>query len=205
MRHATLVSDKRLRRELTARFREAFRKSIEGIIEAGQVLIEAKTELEHGQFVDWVANDLGFGTRGYREPNLRKAEMLMFLARNEVISNSCHWHEFPPSPRTLWELTQIRPKQRLLELIANGTINPGMTREEAVALRHKNSQGRSPTPKLKREIAALLEVCIALGGGDGVLAHIRDLKDVDNLPPAKEFDRAARWARQKLAKRRQSE
>jgi hypothetical protein len=38
--------------------------------------------------------------------------MLMFLARNEVISNACHWHAFPPSPRTLWELTQIRPKCR---------------------------------------------------------------------------------------------
>jgi hypothetical protein len=44
----------------------------------------------------------------------------MFLARNEVISNASHWHAFPPSSRTLWELTQIRPKQRLLELIAKG-------------------------------------------------------------------------------------
>ena len=190
---------------LTARFRNALKKSVEGIIEAGRVLIEAKDELEHGQFIDWVVNDLRFGIRkdGSRVADLRKAQMLMFLARNEVISNACHWHAFPPSLRTLWELTQIRPKQRLLELIANGTINPGMTREEAVALRHKTSQERSPTPKLKREIAALLEVCIMLGGGDGVLAHIRDLKDVDNLPPAKEFDRAARWARQKLAERRQ--
>src|ERR1035441_7310216 len=29
----------------------------------------------------------------------------------DVTSNPCHWHSFPPSPRTLWELTQIRPKQ----------------------------------------------------------------------------------------------
>ena len=192
---------------LAARFRNALKKSVEGIIEAGGVLIEAKNELEHGQFIDWVVNDLRFGIRkdGSRPADLRKAQMLMFLARNEVISNACHWHAFPPSLRTLWELTQIRPKQRLIELIANGTINSGMTREETVALRHKTSQERSRAPKLKREIAALLEVCIILGGGDGVLAHIRDLKDVDNLPPAKEFDRAARWARQKLAERRQSE
>jgi hypothetical protein len=192
---------------LTARFQNALKKSVEGIIEAGNVLIEAKSELEHGQFTDWVVRELRFGSRkdGTREVDLRKAEMLMFLARNEVISKSCHWHDFPPSPRTLWELTQIRPKQRLLELIAIGTINPGMTREEAVALRYKASREPSPTPKLKREIAALLEVCIALGGGDGVLAHIRDLKDVTNAPPPKEFDRATRWARQKLAERRQSE
>jgi hypothetical protein len=192
---------------LTARFRNALKKSVEGIIEAGRVLIEAKNELEHGQFIDWVVNDLRFGIRkdGSRPADLRKAQMLMFLARNEVISNACHWHAFPPSSRTLWELTQVRPKQRLTELIANGAVNSGMTREEAVALRHKTSQDRSPTPKLKREIAALLEVCIILVGGDGVLAHIRDLKDVDSLPPAKEFDRAARWARQKLAERRQPE
>jgi hypothetical protein len=192
---------------LTARFRNALKKSVEGIIEAGRVLIEAKHELEHGQFTDWVVRELRFGTprEGSREADLRRADMLMFLARNEVISNPCHWHDFPPSIRTLWELTQIRPKQRLIDLIANGTITPAMTREEAVALRHKNSQERSPTPKLKREIAALLEVCIALGGGDGVLAHIRDLKDVDKLPAAKEFDQAARWAKHKLAERRKSE
>jgi hypothetical protein len=192
---------------LTARFRNALRKSVEGIIEAGRVLIEAKGELEHGRFTDWVVGELRFGLRkdGSREVDLRKAEMLMFLARNDVISNPCHWHAFPPSPRTLWELMQIRPKQRLLELISNGTINSGMTREDAIALRHKTSQERSPAPKLKREIAALLEVCIALGGGDGVLAHIRDLKDVDKLPPPKEFDRAARWVKRKLAERRRSE
>jgi 2'-5' RNA ligase len=31
-----------------------------------------------------------------------------------VISNPCHWHDFPPSPRTLWELTQIRPKHAMM-------------------------------------------------------------------------------------------
>jgi hypothetical protein len=145
---------------LTARFRNALRKSVEGIIEAGRVLIEAKSELEHGQFIDWVVNELRFGTRkaGVRDADIRKAELLMFLARNEVISKSCHWHDFPPSPRTLWELTQIRPKQRLLELIANGTINSGMTREEAVALRQGNGTSRE----------------IFWGGDDGVLADLND-------------------------------
>jgi hypothetical protein len=94
---------------LTARFRNALKKSVEGIIEAGLVLIQAKSELEHGQFTDWVVNELRFGTRkvGVRDADIRKAEMLMFLARNEVISNPCHWHDFPPSPRSLWELTHI--------------------------------------------------------------------------------------------------
>jgi hypothetical protein len=95
---------------LTARFRNALKKSVEGIIEAGRVLIEAKSELEHGQFIDWVVNNLRFGTRkdGSREADLRKAQILMFLARNEVISNASHWHAFPRSSRTLWELNETR-------------------------------------------------------------------------------------------------
>ena len=42
-----------------------------------------------------------------------------------------------------------------------------------------------------------------MGGGDGVLAHIRDLKDVSDVPPVEEIDRAARWVKRKLAERRQ--
>src|SRR5271156_3879967 len=71
----------------TTRFRNALKKSVEGIIEAGRVLIEAKNEIEHGQFTDWVVHELRFGTRKHSSPeaDLRKAEMLMFLARIEVI------------------------------------------------------------------------------------------------------------------------
>jgi hypothetical protein len=48
---------------LTARLRSALKKSVEGIIEAGRVLIEAKNELEHGQFIDLMVRELRFGTR----------------------------------------------------------------------------------------------------------------------------------------------
>jgi hypothetical protein len=39
---------------------------------------------------------LRFGSRkkGCREADLRKADMLMFLARDSVISNPCQWHDF---------------------------------------------------------------------------------------------------------------
>jgi hypothetical protein len=191
-------------KDLTARFRSALRKGVEGIIEAGQVLIEAKQVLDHGHFTDWVVDVLKWGERrpGKSEANLRKAEMCMYLARHPVIGNPRYFDAFPPSPRTLWELTQVRPKQRLIDLIADGTINSGMTVEEAAALRRGVSLGRSPTPRLKPEIAALLDVCILLGGGDGVLAHIRGLKEVNDTLAVKDFERAARWVKQKLAERR---
>jgi hypothetical protein len=89
---------------LTQRFRNALKKSVAGIVEAGQVLIEAKSQIEHGQFTDWVVRELRFGTQkhGSRVSDVRKAEMLVLLARNEVIANPCHWHAFPPSIRTLY-------------------------------------------------------------------------------------------------------
>jgi len=46
-------------------------------------------------------------------------EMLMFLAQNEVITKSCHWHALG-APQTLWEPTQVRTKQRLIEPTSTG-------------------------------------------------------------------------------------
>ena len=43
------------------RFRSALKKGVEGIIEAGRVLVEAKNQIDHGQFTDWVVGELRFG------------------------------------------------------------------------------------------------------------------------------------------------
>ena len=72
------------------------------IVTAGRLLIEAKNELEHGQFAERVVNERRFGTQVVAKETCAKAEMLIFRSRNEVISNPCHRHAFPPSPRTEW-------------------------------------------------------------------------------------------------------
>jgi hypothetical protein len=132
--------------------------------------------------------------------------MLMDLARNEVLSNANHWFAFPPSPRTLYELTQIRPAQRLEKLIAEGKVNAGMTREEAIALREGAPKARVPVmPTLKRKIAAVVDVCIEVGGADCVLAHIRKLNRVRQVPLDKKFDEAVRWVKYKATKCRQGD
>ncbi len=192
-------------RVLTQRFRNALKQSVAGIIEAGQVLIEAKKELPHGQFTDWVDRKLRFGAptkTGSREANIRQAEMLMLLARHEVISKSCHWHALPPSIRTLYELTQIRPEQRLLKLIASRRVHAGTTREEAIALQAKSKQSsKAESRKLKREIATLVDVCILLGQSDCVLAHIRSLKRARKNLTVQMFEHAVRWATPQLVKK----
>jgi hypothetical protein len=53
--------------KLTSRFRDALRKGVEGIIEAGRVLIEAKSKLKHGQFTEWVVRELRLGEGRDRE------------------------------------------------------------------------------------------------------------------------------------------
>jgi hypothetical protein len=185
---------------LTERFRDATKKSVAAIIERGRVLIDGKDQLnKRGQFGDWLVLDLHFGEK---KAALRKAEFLMQLSRNDVMSNPCHWHDLPPSPRTLWELTQINPKDRLLKLIADGTITSAMTREEAMLLRRGGGKGRSPVPKLKPEVALLTDVCIRLGGGDAVRAHLRSLKIAPEVPANGKFDGAVRWVKQRLAKER---
>ncbi len=192
-------------RVLTQRFRNALKQSVAGIIEAGRVLIEAKKELPHGQFTDWVDRKLRFGAptkTGSREANIRQAEMLMLLARHEVISKSCHWHALPPSIRTLYELTQIRPEQRLLKLIASRRVHAGTTREEAIALQAKSKQSsKAESRKLKREIATLVDVCILLGQSDCVLAHIRSLKRARKNLTVQMFEHAVRWATPQLVKK----
>ena len=131
-----------MRDALTARFRAAQGKGIASIIEMGQVLLEGRKRLAHGEFTPWVYELLAAKVelskaelRKAKKVALRKADLLMLLAQHSIISELCHWHAFPVSPRALYEISRIRPKSRLLEFIANGDIHPGMTREEAVALR----------------------------------------------------------------------
>jgi len=124
----------------------------------------------------------------------------MLLARDEVISKSCHWHALTPSPRTLWELTQIKPAQRLRALINEGKVYSAMTREEAVQLRGGgSSKTDAPKPVLKNELAILVDACMQLSGADVVLAHIRGLNR-QKKATVQMFEKAVRWATPKLAK-----
>jgi len=101
---------------LTTRFRNALKKSVEGIVEAGRVLIEAKNELDHRQFTDWVVNELRFGTRkaGKREADVRQ-KCSCFWA------NPCHWHAFSATQMLMgWCKYSLRVGRLL---ITKGTTN----------------------------------------------------------------------------------
>ena len=81
------------RTEFVARIRETFSQSVEAIIRTGRVLLEAKADLEHGEFLAMVENDLPFGARS--------AQMLMAITHDARLTNAKSVSLLPPAWGTL--------------------------------------------------------------------------------------------------------
>ena len=123
--------------EWAEKIRTAWNKSLQGIIETGQRMIEAKAALPHGEFEAMVENDLPFGSRA--------ARMFRAIASDNRITNRNHGSVLPPSWRTLYELTRL-PDDRFHEMIEDGTIHPEMQRKDASAKNRKNGSPEMPMP-----------------------------------------------------------
>lgn len=94
--------------------------SVDGILDTGALLIEARRQLE-GEFEAMVAEDLTFGPR--------TARMLKVIAAHGVLSERKHASALPPSWYTLYQLTTVPIP--LLELaLEDGRIHPGMERKD---------------------------------------------------------------------------
>jgi len=76
-----------------------WQSSLAGILECGRLLLAAKDELPHGEFLAMVESDLPFGAS--------TAQMLMKIARDPRLTNTDHGQHLPPSWRTLYELTKL--------------------------------------------------------------------------------------------------
>lgn len=187
------------------KIRRGLRKGVDGIIEAALDLYRVKRQklIKHGQFTKWVENEV--------RVNIRTGEWLINIASDPVITKPCHRHALPASIRTLYELTRIKRAQDKRRFIANGRINPGMPREEAIALRYeKPAEGsrssrlateRTLEPWLRAKTARMVDACTEVDGGDVILAHIRH-QELAREVSLQEFDRVARLVRRQLAKRR---
>lgn len=103
----------------------ALQKSLEAILEAGALLIAAKEDLGHGEFLLMVSTELAFGED--------TAQRLMSIARDTVLSNTEHARYLPSSWSTLFELTRVNPTA-LKKALAEGAVHPEMTRKDAKAL-----------------------------------------------------------------------
>jgi hypothetical protein len=99
----------------------AWQASVEGIIRAGALLVEAKATLAaHGEWL-MLCKKLPFSDD--------TAQRLMAIARHQVISNTEHVRFLPPSWGTLYELTRL-PEPVLLAKIEDHTIKADMQRKD---------------------------------------------------------------------------
>ena len=101
------------------------RKSAESIIECGRLLIAAKDELKHGEFLKVIENNLPF--------KRSTAQVFMRIASDGRITKNQHAGCLPAHWSTLAILTQL-PDAAFEARIADGTIHPGLERRPAVEM-----------------------------------------------------------------------
>jgi hypothetical protein len=106
---------------------ESGARSVAAVVEVGRLLLKAKDELPHGEFLPMIERDLTCGER--------KAQLLMRIARHPVLSDPQHAAHLPPNWTTLDVLASPDfPAERLKRAIETGEVSPGMTRAKAEAL-----------------------------------------------------------------------
>jgi hypothetical protein len=115
------------------RINAEWRKSVDGILNAGRQLIAAKEACEHGEFLRLF--------KGHENPvsdpvpfSENTSQRLIAVASHEVLSNAAHVQHLPQSWGTLYELTKL-DNETLIAGIKSGEITPEMTRAEASLLR----------------------------------------------------------------------
>jgi hypothetical protein len=144
-----MTGDRSAEYEWADQIKSAWQKSVEGIIECGRLLIEAKAALLHGKFEAMVEADLPF--------SLRTAERLMKIAGNDRLANPTHVSLLPPHWGTPHALTKLDPDE-FKEKLADGTINPEMTRADAASSKSKPKRKSNHVASLVRLADRLAEI-----------------------------------------------
>jgi hypothetical protein len=98
-------------------------RSVDSIVECGRLLIAAKDELKHGEFLKMIENSLPFKRSA--------AQALMKIASDGRITKYQHAGCLPAHWSTLVKLTQL-PDAAFEARIADGTIHSGSERRSAL-------------------------------------------------------------------------
>lgn len=127
------------------RIRAGLTKTVEGVLDAGRALIEAKAKLSHGEFQHLVKERCRFSAR--------TVQTFMKIASHEVLSNPQHVALLPASWGTLAELSRFEPRE-LKHALSNHWVKPDMLRRDVPHL-HKRVRialglrGKSPIRRAK--------------------------------------------------------
>src|SRR5262245_20538666 len=114
-----------------ARISASVKKAVEGILETGRLLIEAKDHLRHGDFTKMIESQLPFGPR--------MAQKYMKIATHKVLSDPKHASLLPPAVDTLDAMARL-DKPLLLEKINDGSINPKLMRKDVARLKGEKEE-----------------------------------------------------------------
>lgn len=98
-----------------------WRRSFEAVIEAGQLIAQAKERLVHGEFIVMINERLPF--------KAATAQRLMKIAADPKITNAAHAQHLPASWATLYEITKL-DEGSFQKKIEQGVIRPDMERRD---------------------------------------------------------------------------
>lgn len=121
----------------------AWRASVQGILDCGRLLVEAKAALPHGAFGAMVEG-LPFGAR--------TAQRLMAIAEDQRLSNATHGSHLPANWRTLYELSRL-DDETFDARLADGTIRPEMDRRDITTIAKKARREARETDLASRQVA----------------------------------------------------
>lgn len=97
------LPDTTTRKNYVQRITAAYHRTVDSIIEIGQILQEAKDAMPHGHFEAMVKADLPFGPR--------QAQRLMAIARCPSLANATSRSLLPASISVLYELSRLEPEE----------------------------------------------------------------------------------------------
>jgi N6-adenosine-specific RNA methylase IME4 len=112
---------------------KVWQAALESIIETGRLLRAAKKDLDHGEFMKMVKEDIGF--------SISKAERLMKIAADARITDSAHMPIMPPCWGTLYEIAKLNKTDFKLAL-RTGIIRPDCERERIKVFRRIQANKR---------------------------------------------------------------
>ena len=139
------------REQWAPRISSAWREQLPSIFETGNLLEAAKAELQHGEWLKMINDDLPF--------DRTTARRLIAIATNNNLRNEAHVPHLPAVWSTLHELTKLTEKQ-FADGVKNGVINPKMKHKDVAALRGiepKEQSKKTPTKKKQSESGRTLD------------------------------------------------
>jgi hypothetical protein len=193
------------RASLTEQFQKWNEKSVEAAIEKSRLIKRAQKELSNKEWRAWVREDLRLSPY--------TAKLYEHISNNSILCDQQYWKQLPSEPRSLYELSLIRDKTKLLEYIAQGDVHQGLTRAQATKL--KNTALDKPTrkkrnddddddifPPIEDHIERCLNALRVIRPDKALTDYMRDHPPPNEIPSADEIEDALRYVINEIQKKR---